>query len=63
MATYIKEIMEGNGDIIYPQTRAKAIYTTSDNKNLELVINKLQVVSEFAPSEQSTGNIWYREVK
>ena len=38
MSTYVKTIKDGNGDIIYPQTKISAIYD-ENNINLQTILN------------------------
>lgn len=61
MATYIKRIKDENGDYILPQTKSDAVFM-DDNRSLEVALTKRLVVSESTPSEQITGDLWYREI-
>ncbi len=56
MATYIKTLKEDNGDIVYPQTIADAIYT-SGGQSLETEISKYVTAEDIAQSVASFGTV------
>ena len=56
MATYIKDLKEDNGDIVYPHTNTDAVYTTT-NETLETRISKYVTAEDIASSVQSFGTV------
>ena len=56
MATYIKDLKEDNGDIVYPHTNTDAVYT-STNETLETLISKYVTSEDIAQSVASFGTV------
>lgn len=56
MTTYIKDLKEDNGDIVYPHTNTDAVYTTT-NETLETRISKYVTAEDIAQSVQSFGTV------
>ena len=56
MATYIKDLKEDNGDIVYPHTNTDAVYT-SGGETLETRISKYVTAEDVAQSVQSFGTV------
>lgn len=56
MATYIKDLKEDNGDIVYPHTNTDAVYT-SGGETLETRISKYVTAEDIASSVQSFGTV------
>lgn len=71
MAAYIKTLYNSNKtDILYPQTKAEAVFLNNDD-NLEATIvdiyQRLEnintvVISVSQPPNQKTGDFWYQIV-
>lgn len=61
MATYIKALIDENGNVIYPQSKASAIYD-KNNKNLQTTLDDIHtiVVSALEPTNQNTDDLWYK---
>lgn len=56
MATYIKDLKEDNGDIVYPHTNTDAVYT-STNETLETLLSKYVTSEDIAQSVASFGTV------
>ena len=56
MATYIKDLKEDNGDIVYPHTNTDAVYT-SGGETLEARISKYVTSEDIAQSVASFGTV------
>ena len=56
MATYIKDLKEDNGDIVYPHTNTDAVYT-SGGETLETRISKYVTAEDIASSVASFGTV------
>lgn len=56
MATYIKTLKEDNGDIVYPQTLADAVYT-NNNTTIETELAKYVTAEDIAQSVASFGTV------
>ena len=71
MAAYIKTLYDSTKtDILYPQTKAEAVFL-DDNNNLEATIADIYqqlenintvVISASQPDNQKTGDFWYQIV-
>ena len=71
MAAYIKTLYDSTKtDILYPQTKAEAVFL-DNNDNLEATVADIYqqlenintvVISASQPSNQKTGDFWYQIV-
>ena len=65
MSAFIKTLKNTLGDIIYPQTKTSAVFD-SNNINLDTKLTKMEdkivdiQISVTQPTNQKTGDIWYR---
>ena len=61
MAAYIKNIIDGNNDIIYPKTKSGAVVMENSRTLDEEITNRL-IISGSTPSGQIIGDVWYKEI-
>lgn len=51
MAAYIKNIIDKNGDIVYPRTKVKAIFDENGNRLDNILNNKANVSDVYTKAE------------
>lgn len=51
MAAYIKNIIDKNGDIVYPQTKVKAIFDDNGNRLDNILKEKVNVSDVYSKEE------------
>lgn len=61
MATYIKSLVDSDGNTIYPQSKTNAIYD-ENNKNLQNILDdmKVIVISSTQPINLNNDDLWYK---
>lgn len=62
MAAYIKTLKDAAGaDIIYPQTKASAVFTEEGGTVESALQEKVDIqMSSSQPINQKTGDFWYQ---